>query len=214
MRLKQHINESNDDRGVLGDDELDDLKKGCMPFLKDVKKAQKHYWHYLFRGFQRREGDFSYKKPRADRRPTDSSPAWHDVLDIVMKKKFGVKARSEGVFCKTVTPTGYGMDYMVFPIGKYKCIWSDMIMDAYFQEPGGFDYDPDDPGNRYEQDMERYMAHGEHIIDMYQQGGIHKVAASLNGPKQKHEVALICKSYYMADIKFRDQLDDWIKNEI
>lgn len=207
MRLKQHINEVTA-RDQLGDDDLNDLKKGCMPFLKDVKKVQKHYWHFLYRGFNRDQGDFSYTKPRTDRRPTDSSEDWQMALDFTFKKKYGVKVRSEGVFCKIVTPTGYGMDSMIFPIGKYSCIYSTKVSDAYYWEPRRqeTDYGPDS--------WKEYIPDAEDMMTSYRQGGINAVVPSLPATIQKHEVALMCKAYYAVDIKFRDQLDDWIKNEI
>lgn len=207
MRLKQHINEMNDifgDREHLGEEELNDLKKGCKPFLKDMKRIINNEFHMLYRGFQRREGDFSYKKPRKDRRPTDSSKLWHDALDHVFYKKWKVKPRSEGVFCKIVTPTGYGMDYMIFPINKYFCIWSERVSDAYFWEPNIIV-----DGDTYED----LIPDAEAVLPSYQKGSLVDVTKSLHVHKN-YEVALMCKSYYMVDIKFWGQITEWVKNEI
>jgi hypothetical protein len=57
----------------------------------------------------------------------------HDYLDEQFKKKFGWKARSEGVFCvrSKQIAYNYGNPYSVFPIGNYKYIYSNKIHDLY-----------------------------------------------------------------------------------
>lgn len=201
MRLQQHINE---EMSIMEPDDFNDLKKGCIPYLKDVKKVLGEPNHFLYRGFQRREGDFSYRKPRRDRRPSDSSPEWHKTLDYLFNEKFNVKARSKGVFCKIVTPTGYGMDYMVFPLGDYSCIWSDLISDAYHDEPMV------PPGG----DWRKMIPAGREFMPTYYKGGIDKTVKSLGTGMGFHEVALICRAYYMVDIKFTEQIEDMIRYEI
>jgi hypothetical protein len=55
------------------------------------------------------------------------------LLDKQFQKKFGVKARSQSLFCTNeyLSTLQYGNPYYIFPIGKYKTIWSPEIADLY-----------------------------------------------------------------------------------
>jgi hypothetical protein len=127
MRLKGYLNEE-----VLVVDEIvSKLIKDCKPYLKVLAKSNFRYM--IYRGTKHTYGTISKVKPRNDRTPKDMHKELHNILDNGFKKKFGWKARSEGVF---VNPSQemlveYGLAYMFFPIGKFKFVWSPEIKDLY-----------------------------------------------------------------------------------
>lgn len=107
------------------------LKLNCMPFINELKSTGTH--KILFRGSNKPVKDIARIKPRKDRKPFDTSEYVHRILDNEFKKKFGWKARSEGVFTTASEYiTGqYGKSYLFFPIGKYKYVYSLKIRDLY-----------------------------------------------------------------------------------
>lgn len=198
MRFRQYMNE-----GVrFKDREISKATKklmyhDCKQYLDDAYKIGEY--NFLFRGMTSHQGDFFRREPRKDRKPLDSSERWHQTLDIYSKEKFGVKMRSEGVFCKLTTPTGYGLDYIVLPFDGYYCLWHPNVSDAYFMEP---DEDPQNP--------DYYDKIAEKMVSGYQKGSL-KDAVKKSGGKKK-EVILICKKYYGLKVDYYNQLVDWNRN--
>ena len=202
MRLKQHIlTESlTFKKGNIPESTFALIKKDCKPFLKDAKHTN---GTFLFRGLGIYT-DFFTKKPRKDRKPLDSNPKWHDALDMALKNKFGTKIRSEGVFCKIMTPTGYGIDYIILPKGPYYCVWNPAISDAYFQEPSiGRDTT-----------VEELMDYANNAAKGYIKGSLRDVVKSLYPQSKNYEIALICKEYHALEVKHYEQFLEWINNEI
>lgn len=109
------------------------IKSKCQPYLRQVANAKKKV---LYRGMR---GDHSKLyhtfTVRTDRKPVDSSADLHNALDTALAREFGAKARSAGVFVigDNNVISEYGEDYMIFPVGEFKCIWSPHIADAYTQ---------------------------------------------------------------------------------
>jgi hypothetical protein len=111
---------------------LEILWKKCNPFLKDLIKPG---WNgdFLYSGRGDHKDVIMIKKVRDNRRPKDMNPELSTMFDEMFYKKFGFHARSNAIFC-----TGnyndairYGNVYMIFPVGKYKFIYSNMIRDLY-----------------------------------------------------------------------------------
>ena len=124
-----------------------DVEKDCKSFLKELKKNNPTQ-ALLLRGEQQR-GKFVTTTPRTDRRPRNTPYEWHVAFDEYFNDEFGWNARSEGLFCtgRYDTASGYGDSvYIIFPIGRYKYVWSDSISDLYTRiEDGGYEYmEPDD----------------------------------------------------------------------
>ena len=129
MRLKQYITESD-----MGIEEIwSMIQKDCKPFLKEFKLNG--HGDLFFRGTHHGLSRNGIKKftPRKDRRPTDTPELISKMIDDEFKKKVGWKPRSEGVFTTTIRSRagGYGETTIFFPIGKYKYVWSDEIIDLY-----------------------------------------------------------------------------------
>lgn len=127
-KFYNYLNEKDNIRDYPDDLEL--IKKDCLPFLKDLKRSK---YPFLYSG--RSSWDpFVKRKVRKNRRPKDSPIELHEIFDRFFKNNFGVKARSEGMFVSrsSYLAEDYGTPYWVFPIGnKYKFIWSDQVEDLY-----------------------------------------------------------------------------------
>jgi len=198
MRFEQHLYENItfQNKRIINGGVLKMLMKDCKPYLDDAYKV---HTNLLFRGFEGAKGDAFIAKPRKDRRPTDSDQLWHDALDDAFKIKFGVKARSEGLFCKLQTPTGYGVDYMPIPAGRYTLIYSPRISDAYFWDQEAAD-----------RTAERIAAAHE-LSKSYTKGSLVNAVKDLRGTKKRNEIALICNKYYAIHVNYYNQLMEWNK---
>ncbi len=150
MKFKQYIlNEgSGAVRGldVTEEEMIEVLRKRCKPFLQERDKNL-----FLFRGtrkFRNSENPMQIVKPRTNRKPKDTDPEIHEMLDEKFKEKFGWYARSEGVFCHTELMearkyVGFNADnvYLFFPVGRYKYVYNPYIEDIYNELPeSAFDY--------------------------------------------------------------------------
>jgi hypothetical protein len=84
-------------------------------------------------------GRASHREPffigrvRQDRRPMDTSKGDTDRFDALFKEKFGWKARSASIFCTGGVSKAetYGTPYIIFPIMRYKYIWSPVVGDLF-----------------------------------------------------------------------------------
>ena len=72
-----------------------------------------------------------YGKVRQDRAPKDSPKWFHDVLDDYLKEAFGIRFRTESLFCMSSKQgtSIYGTPVAIFPIGDFDYIWSPIIQD-------------------------------------------------------------------------------------
>src|SRR5574343_276984 len=124
MRLEHYLNEAIDDP-------IDIIKR-------DVKKEFLNETLYkrnlLYRSVRKHIDTFAIFKSRSDRKPLDSTKIQHEMMDKMFLKHFGWKARSEGVFASFMHAydgsTYYGTQYVFFPLGEYKYIWSPAVADA------------------------------------------------------------------------------------
>lgn len=125
MRLKNFINEN-----VLLEDLAFKIKRDCKQFIKELERYNWDYKKFLFRGLESTE-TWVYKKVRKNRRPTDTHIDFHNKFDEAFKAKFGIKLRSESVFCTTGAFPGedFGYTHLIFPTGKYRLFQSEEITD-------------------------------------------------------------------------------------
>lgn len=90
---------------------------------------------FLYRGIKYEKNEtFIIKKRRKDRNPLTTDKKSHDILDMLFQKKFGWKARSEGIFVTNdfAGAQGYGKAYIFIPIKPYSFIWNNNIEDLWF----------------------------------------------------------------------------------
>jgi len=110
------------------------IHKDCKPFLKEWAKPQKGKAsvHLLFSG-RYSDNTFQKKKVRKDRIPSDTHIMIHKDMNDLYSKRFGYPARSTSLFCSGSLQTAsiYGDPYVIFPLKKYKYLWSKEIDDLY-----------------------------------------------------------------------------------
>lgn len=183
MKFLNYLNESEEAIKREAMKRLELIKKDCNPYLNLLKKI--NYRYYLYSG--RRKGysgtDFSKKQIRQDRNPKDTPDDKHQFIDNWFYENFGIKARSQTLFCTSDTTIArvYGRLYYIFPVGKYEVIWSNKFIDLY---------------NRayMDWDIERYK---ELFLNDYAK--TYKKGDKINALKSENEIMLYCKEYYMVE---------------
>lgn len=109
------------------------INRQCSEIINEYKQAN----GILLRGVVNLTSEISpniYKKiPRTDRKPKDSNPESHEIIDKIFEKKFGWRPRTEGVFAITspVNAAYYGSVCVFLPANGYKYIWSPKYKDLY-----------------------------------------------------------------------------------
>lgn len=107
------------------------LKRDCQPFLNDIKGSLR----FLYHGSKNLDKNMEIKliKSKKNRLPKDTPLDLHNLLDNLFKKKFGIKLRSNSLFCSSSDffVSSYGHPSLIFPVGKYEVYWSKKIIDLY-----------------------------------------------------------------------------------
>jgi hypothetical protein len=208
MRFKRYINEGrNIGDNMIVPNELmevyqpfiDDIFKNCKPFLKDWIPLYRHSKDFLYRGMDYyNNAEYGKKKVRKNRIPSSTPLYDHDVFDEAFKKKFGWSARSNSIFCtfEESTADAYGDVYVVFPIGRYKALWSEEINDLTVDISSVFGYrykldkvyknHPD----RFKEETERNMNILDKVLNTYEVNNLRDASMTAN------EVMIKCKEYY------------------
>ena len=169
----------------------DDLLKNCQPFIKALRGVQNFG---LWRGAKKLIDTSRLISVRTDRQPMDTSRETQNMLDKIFFKKFGWKARSEGLFGtgNKSFASMYGRPHLVFPVGQFKFIWSPEIKDLYT--------------DMIERDMwiwERDPDGGFGILSKsideanYTDKDFHSAIGS------GHEIMIKCKEYYLINQEFQ-----------
>jgi hypothetical protein len=142
MRLTLYINESESPssyKKVIFDDVdhiVDTLKRECKKFLSETKGR------FFRRGlFKRNLEKFSnyevITSKQRDRIPADTKKEIHDLANKVFKEKFGWKVRN-GIFTFPYFFNFSTKDFLFFPIGNYRYVYSNDISDFYM-DVGSYD---------------------------------------------------------------------------
>lgn len=207
MRFNRHLKE---DVRIPPDKLIDVLESKCMPYLKDVRKSIDKLNHFLFRGMKGASKNYFLKDVRQDRKPLDSPEAWHNDLGAGLKRKFGVDGRKQGLFCEMLPMSQYGTPYIVFPVGKYFCIWSDTIEDAAEWEPDAI-YDYGGEGMQKAVDF-----HVDKLMKTYHKGDVNDAIKGVdyNSKGPRTEITVITKQYYAVSLDYQAYIEKWIKDEI
>jgi hypothetical protein len=94
--------------------------------------------NFLYRGVKADIYHYEKRSRRKDRQPKDMPKHLHDLLDYEFNRRFGWKARSEGVFVvpNQTMARGYGTPYIFIPLGKYRFLYSDEISDLFSEATG------------------------------------------------------------------------------
>jgi hypothetical protein len=127
---------------------------------------------------------------RTDRRPKDLSREWHDYFDNGLKKIFGWKPRSEGVFAyiEKSSDTQWPENlFFLFIKGNFKYVWSPAIVDLYTTVED------------YADNLNKESADG--LMGVYQDiRGWEAVGHA--------EIMFKCNSYYLVKTKYLQALKD------
>jgi len=121
------------------------ILKDCQPFLNEVNNNP--FKHKLFRGVSR-DADTSWADVKQyihkpirleNRTPRDASQEFHDGLNKWMTTNFGAPFRN-AMFCSgsKFQTHDYGDEYMIFPVGDFKFLWSPSIKDVWSEFAGPF----------------------------------------------------------------------------
>jgi hypothetical protein len=134
MKFKQYLTEET----YTVKTALEMIYTHSTPFIKDLLKDgfnNKRYDELLYSG-RHESRDMFVGAVRKNRRPVDTSQYQHELFDRLFYKKFGIKGRSQALFCtgNAGVARNYasgGSAYMIFPVGKYKFLWSHEVTDLY-----------------------------------------------------------------------------------
>ena len=71
--------------------------------------------------------------PRTDRRPADTSPKLHEMLDSRLLRDFGIKYRSAATFVTGdhTTAKDFGSLCIILPLSNYELVYGENCLDAY-----------------------------------------------------------------------------------
>ena len=215
MRFKYFI-ESKDTEGI-SDDIVKLIKKDCKPYLKDFDRI----WNQTF-FFSGRMTNTYFKKVtlRQDRKPRDTPLEIHDFIDNWFYKKFGIKARSNVIFCylDVYKVSNYGKPHVIFPIGKYTAISSNRVNDLYDEvESSLVDLNTKRDRSKYYNGTELKVLWNNLNYD-YQDEAKNDIIQILNrsdykiNQKTSGEIMLHCKEYYILDV--HPMYDDDFKHKL
>lgn len=132
---------------------LNELYEAKAPDFYDVLNDAHQYLQipgamsgYVFRGLRDQpsssfnrlelgqvELDWKVLKRNPARRPVATTQFLHDASDEFFLKKFGWRARSQGVFGtgRRATAADYGSPFVMLPLGPVEFAWSSVIEDLY-----------------------------------------------------------------------------------
>jgi len=203
MRFISHINELRHKVGDLRDI-ADTLRRDCKPYLLFMKNN--NYKKLLRRFNSNRTTEFELIVPRTDRKPRDT-PIWvQELMDAQFKKKFGVKARSSGVFCKLIEISDYTFSgtyysaFAIFPVGAYDCIWSPDITDLYLE----WTYKMEEVDKDERKAVTKQWV--EEVVNKYTDEDISN--------SNSEEIMLICDKYYAVQFNMMKSLLRILSNEV
>ena len=192
MKLKRYLTEGK------FEDNIETLKKDCMPYLKESKLWHKRTIMGVGRGESIAKGNLLKMKPRKNRIPTDTPAPLHFALDKWFKKKFGWNVRSEGVFTSPF-PTLFQHTPIFFPIGPFKYVYSNEVQDLYMdlKEIAVDNYGISDFSEAFVKFCD-VNGNVDMLMEVFiKQYGDGFVKTHLNDVNPAYEVVFKCKEYYM-----------------
>jgi len=149
MRLQQYITESTELTTKNWEKLKSAINKDCKPFIKEIKGAN----NLLLRGVNSSDIPkvFKPKNVRKDRKPRMVGKKLHKRIGELSKKLYGWNIREEGVFTTISYDAArhWGHPIIMFPIGKFKYVWSDDVEDLYH----GYDTYNSMYNNEYQKDF-------------------------------------------------------------
>jgi len=198
MRLQQFIFEN---KSITYDDIIR-IKNDCAEYFYESRFLHKNY--PIYRRMNKKIRTYDIIIPRKNRKPLDTPKEIHKKLDELFKKEFGWKARSEGVFCSGDAPSSvYGDLYYIFPIDKFKYVWSPDIRDLTL-ELERFDilYIEGDGKFIEGYDYKKFHEILPQLVSTYKDNDLQSALRSGN------EISLKCKKYYAINASHLESYPD------
>lgn len=205
MKFKKYLNET----GLVNIfDKLKDgarsIVKDCKPYIKENPRIVEPNAYIfsgisLWRGYRKKPDPFLKVVPRKNRKPVDVPEDVHNRLNKLLYKKFGWHVRSEGVFAtgdKFVAGCYGSGEYIMFPIGKYKYVWSPKVFDMWedLKTAGIVAGNPGDKTQSlYTPGLTTHEKVLKDIVDSYTDKNL------VQGIGKEVEITIKCKSYYLLD---------------
>ena len=120
------------------DEAVERILVDCRPFLSESGFKPNELFELtrnaLWRGMDHIEGSFVKFPGMRKRKPMSSAPRLHALLNRHLEKRFGLKYRSFGLFVSNNWTQAYEYGtglFLIFPIGDFKYVYSDVINDAF-----------------------------------------------------------------------------------
>ena len=204
MKFYRYITENKTDFNKIEND--------GKPFLDDLRKIKKPP-SLLYSGRKSSE-DFISRKVRKNRKPKNTPERIHNWLDKWFEYKFGIKARSKSLMAdnKKAIASTYGTPYIIFPVGKYKIIWSEEVPDLYddikLQVPKEEIEEVLDKEPREVENLDNSLIE---ILETYKENNLKK---ALSIGETSFEIMLICDHYYGINTNSidKDELIEWFNS--
>jgi len=177
MRLKSYIIEK---KIMPYEDAIDFIANEVdKSFINELKKAG----DMLYRGYEKVIKDYEEIYSRDDRLPKGMNIKVFKELNKFFKEKFGWEVRG-GVFTtgNIFEVETHGLEYLFFPLGKYKFCWSEKIEDLnyYFSD------------NNLVGDNIEYFD----IVESYRDDNLSRAI------KSGCEISFKCVSYVLVSLKY------------
>lgn len=169
------------------------IQRECKPFLKAMKGAAGTLTRH-----QKAPGPVFKKTTRKNRKPLDTPLEFHKILDNWFKENFGWNARSSGLFCWGTPFPLLASDWMVFPAGNFRYIWSTQVKDLYQY----FDIElTDNVSMDYEDVFDIFI---DNSADTYTDKNLKKAVVS------EHEIMVDCKYSYLVRQELVEQVNEML----
>ena len=199
MRLKKYITEKIDHDKINWDEEgyakdiIKAIKKKCKPWLKESKGLPG------YRASRQEQTKYWIKKAsvRKNRRPLTMNHDDHELVDDLMNRQYGWRARSNVLFTQGGENTGYfygNLKYVVFPIGPIKYLWTEnfgdltpVIESLRYEIEHNFDIPEDELESMAKKQITEVIKKSYTDKDLYK--------ALTKYPN--HEIMVNCKNYYI-----------------
>jgi hypothetical protein len=157
------------------------------------------------------------KRPRKNRKSRDTPKIIHELADKEFENSFGWKVRSNGVFAISdpkyidIINNENLYNYLFFPIGNYKFVCSIQVKDFYNEVSAEISHysnilkvkDISDFKHviNLNDDTKSTLEHiVGYLVRLYSDRNLSRAILS------EHEVAFKCKSYYLVDQVFKDEI--------
>jgi hypothetical protein len=147
-------------------------------------------------------------QPVEKRKAKDTNWEISELIDSGLERKFGIPLRSRGVFATknlSIASDYAGLDrqkntYMFFPKNGFRYFWNPNIDDLFTELRDNFDWYEEYDNIEITDEV---LSDINWIVNGYQEGNISRI--------NLQEITFICDEYYLLDLKYFDDFENYIK---